>query len=202
MQEHIICRHAHVNKDLSIPKCLPKSQDFASTLLVCRVPADALIIPLANASGGVWLAYLWPEHPSTPSVPAWKPWVPGRWTRAQRGGVVGRRNGRSFLPCTLRPSGEAVTPPRQPILLVTRSPEAQLCRTCQGCGCCCYSLASAAPMGSGPGQTPRAPWVHVGRGSFPLKVSPQGTECGPPEWEAGVSLISVLCQKKRMLVTK
>ena len=69
---------------------------------------------------------------------------------------------------------ERLWPLLRPLTLpVTRAPEAQLRRTCQGCGCCRHSLASA-PVGSHPGQMPRAPWVHVGRGSFPLQVSPQG----------------------------
>ena len=200
MQEHIICRHAHVNKDLSIPKYLPKSQDFA--LLFWFV--EFLLMPWLYPQQMHKVGYGWHACDQSILLPHQcqpeRAWVPGRWTRAQLGGVAGRRRRRSFLPCPLCPSGEAVTPLRQPTLPVTRSPEARLHRTCQGCGCCRHSLASA-PVESHLGQMPWAPWVYVGRGSFPLQVSPQGTECGPPEWEAGVSLISVM-SKKRMPVTK
>ena len=122
MQEHIICRRAQVNKDLSIPKYLPKSQDFALLFWFVEFPLMPWLYPQQmHQVGSGWHACdqsILPPHQCQPE----RAWVPGRWTRAQLGGVAGRGRGRSFLLCPLRPSGEAVTPTAAAHLAGHKSP--------------------------------------------------------------------------------
>lgn len=168
MQEHNIHRCSHANKDFSVAKNWPKLRTFLcffswSSSLECPDSTLCKGIEWGLAGRLVTTASFYPISTSL-REPGWQGGEQGHSREPSR---PGRGRVSSFLPCSLRPLGEACDTSRSSCFQSQDPQKPGSAGSARAVVAADATLTLQPFSGAPPWRTPRGRLVHVNRDSFP-----------------------------------